>query len=224
VNHFVLNFIYLFVGRFIASYIATVCISITATRITKAIRRAFLEHLLRMEIAHFDKAKNGSAAAQITTNANRINTGIAEKLIIIVQSSSTIITGFIVALAVQWKLALITMTIFPVMVIVMCIFIAIHSRVDTVLIKTFGEAVALAQEAFASIRTIHAFSAQSKILKKFDDYLIQCQDACWIMSPLFGMVFSVEYFCAFSGTALAFWQGHRMYVDGEITNVGIIFT
>lgn len=68
VQTLVLYFVYLFVGRFIIGYIATLCICTAAARTTSALKKAFLESLLRKEIAHFDLEGNGSAAAQVTTS------------------------------------------------------------------------------------------------------------------------------------------------------------
>lgn len=67
VDDFVLWFVYLFVGRFVISYIATQAASVAAVRVTRTIRVAFLESVLRQEVAHFDRP-NGSISAQVTTS------------------------------------------------------------------------------------------------------------------------------------------------------------
>lgn len=68
VNTLVLYFVYLFVGRFVIGYISTLCVCAGAARTTNAVRKAFLESLLRKDIAHFDLEGNGSAASQVTTS------------------------------------------------------------------------------------------------------------------------------------------------------------
>lgn len=68
INHLVLYFVYLFVGRLVLGYIATLCICIAAARTTNALRKAFLESLLRQDVSHFDMQGNGSAATQVTTS------------------------------------------------------------------------------------------------------------------------------------------------------------
>jgi hypothetical protein len=52
-----------------------------------------------------------------TIDGNRIHLGIAEKLYTCVVGISMFFSAFVVALAVQWKLALITMSIVPGMVL-----------------------------------------------------------------------------------------------------------
>ncbi len=85
VNGLVLYFVYLFVGRLVINYIGklpstllqndrltsfvgTLCVCIAATRTTNSLRKAFVESVLRKEIAYFDRADNGSTAAQVATS------------------------------------------------------------------------------------------------------------------------------------------------------------
>lgn len=68
IDHLVLYFVYLFVARFVLGYIGTLCACVAAARTTNALRKAFLESLLRQGIPHFDKPGNGSVATQVTTS------------------------------------------------------------------------------------------------------------------------------------------------------------
>ena len=43
-------------------------------------------------------------------------------------------------------------------------------------------------------------------------------------SVIYAVLFSSEYFCVYSGLALAYWQGYRMYRSGEVPDVGNVFT
>lgn len=224
VNSFVLWFIYLFIARFGLSYITTVAITISATRTVRTFRQAFLAHTIRREIWHFDKQSNGATATQVTTNGNRINQGIAEKLTFAIQSLSMFFSAFIVALAIQWKLTLITMTIIPVILIVTSICIAIDAVQEARITKTYSQAASLAEEAFSSIRTIQAFWAYSKLSDQYNDFLKAAHKEGNKKSPNYSVLFTTEYFCVYSGIALSFWQGFRMFQSGEIQNAGTVFT
>ncbi|TKA64596.1 hypothetical protein B0A55_10114, partial [Friedmanniomyces simplex] len=168
INHLVLYFVYLFIARFVIGYIATLCICIAATRTTRALRKAFLDSLLRQEVWYFDREGNGSPATQVTTNGNRVNQGIAEKLYTLVQGISLFFSAYIVALAVQWKLALIVMSIVPAIFGVIAACIAVDAPVESRITRIYSRAAVLAQDAMSSIKTIHAFGAQRKIVNNYD--------------------------------------------------------
>lgn len=224
IDDLVLWYIYLFIARFALSYITTVAITVSATRTVRALRQGFLSHTLRQEIWHFDKQSNGATATQVTTNGNRINQGIAEKLTFAIQSLSMFFSSFIVALAVQWKLTLITMSIIPVIFIVTGICIAIDAVQEARITKTYSQAASLAEEAFSSIKTIQAFWAYSKMSDQYNDFLEAAHKEGNKKSPNYAILFSTEYFCVYSGIALSFWQGFRMYQSGEIESAGTVFT
>ncbi|KAL1644845.1 hypothetical protein SLS61_008639 [Didymella pomorum] len=224
INNLVLYFVYLFVARFVLGYFGTLCICIAAARTTCALREDFLDKLLRQDVAHFDKDGTGSAASQVTTNGNRINQGIAEKLYTCIQGISLFFSGFIVALAVQWKLALIVMSIIPAIFLITGVCIALDAPIEARVTKIYSQAGTLAQDAISSIRTIHAFGAQQKIVDSYETYLERAHKEGSKKSVLYGVLFSGQTFLVMAGTSLAFWQGFRMFQSGEIGDVGTVFT
>lgn len=224
VKTMVLYFVYLFVGRFVIGYISTFCICVAAARTTNALRKAFLESLLRKEIAHFDAKDNGSPASQVTTNGHRVNQGIAEKLYALVSSAALFFSAYIVALAVHWKLALITMSIIPAVVIVMTVCIRLDGPIEARVLSIYSRATTVAQDALASIKTIRAFGAGPGLVRTYEVFLQEAHREGSKKSLIYAVLFSHNYFLVFSGTALAFWQGFRFYRSGEIDNVGTVFT
>ncbi|PLB53566.1 P-loop containing nucleoside triphosphate hydrolase protein [Aspergillus steynii IBT 23096] len=224
VDHFVLWFIYLFVGKFLCTYIATMAISVAGIRTTRALRQAFLSHLLRTEIWYFDTARTGSPATQITTNATRVNQGIAEKLALLVQGLAMFFSAFIVALSAQWKLALIAMSVIPLMFLVFAVCMGFSAGIEANITRTYSDGAALAQEVLSSVRTIHAFWAQSRMTSNYDRYLTLAHNHGKRKTVATGVLASTTYFCVYSGNALAFWQGNRMFQNGEIETAGKVIT
>lgn len=224
INHYVLYFIYLFVARFFLVYVSNVLVTVASIRMTKALRRAFLASILRKEVWYFDVQDNGSIATQVTINGNKINQGTADKLLAFVQALSTFFSAFIVALAVQWKLALITMSCIPVIFVVTGTIVAIDATIESKIMPILSRGAVVAQESISSISTIQAFWAQKRMIQWYEEYLSLAHKHGNRRSPLWGLMFSTEYFCSYAGIALAFWQGFRMYQSGEVGNVGTVFT
>lgn len=224
VDNFVLWFVYLFIGKFGATYISTAAINISAIRTTRSLRLAFLTSTLRQEVWHFDKQTNGATATQVTTNGNRIQSGIAEKLVFVIQALAMFFASFVVALAAQWKLALITMSVIPAIFIVTGVCIAIDAVFEARIIRIYSRGAVLAEEVLSSIRTVHAFYANKKMVEKYDTFLEQAHKEGNKKSPLWGILFSTQYFFVYSAIALSFWQGFRMYQSGEVADVGKVFT
>lgn len=107
-------------------------------------------------MAFFD-TPSASVAARITTNGNLVNNGIAEKLGLTVQAVASFAAAFAVASAAQWKLTLIIFAVVPLNVVVTVACLARDTLVERRLFAIYGESSGLADEAFASICTAHAF-------------------------------------------------------------------
>jgi ATP-binding cassette subfamily B (MDR/TAP) protein 1 len=198
-------------------------ISITAIRTTKALRIDFIRQTLRQEVSFFD-SPSSSVSGQITTNGNLINHGISEKLGLIVTGLSTFFTAFIVAFAVQWKLTLIVICIVPVNIVVTIICVIFDTGYEFAMFDIYSRSGSLAEEAFATIRTAHAFWAFPKLSKRFSCILEEASNIGAKKSLIYAILFPTEFFCIFSGYGLAFWQGIKMYSTGEITQPGTVVT
>ena len=61
-------------------------------------------------------------------------------------------------------------------------------------------------------------------MNRYDEYLQTAHREGNKKSLLFGILFSAQTFLVMSGTALAFWEGFRLFRSGEIDNVGTVFT
>ncbi|KAL3419061.1 Leptomycin B resistance protein pmd1-like protein 7 [Phlyctema vagabunda] len=224
IRKFTLYFVYLFIGKFVLTYIFTVCISIAATRTTKALRAAFFEKTLRQDIAFFESSSTGAVATQVTTNGNLIQQGIAEKLGLTVQAIATFVASFVIAFTVQWKLTLITLCIVPVIIIVTSIGAWIDAAQEGRILHLYSLAGMLAEEVFSSIRTVQAFWAHPRLSKEFDEHLAAAEKEGMRKSLNLAILYSTEFFCVYCGYALAFWQGVRMYSRGEIQQSGDVIT
>ncbi|KAL8643870.1 MAG: hypothetical protein Q9226_008068 [Calogaya cf. arnoldii] len=224
VNALVLYFIYLFVGRFIIAYCANVLATLASIRMTKELRRAFLASILRKEIWYFDMQNTGSIATQVTTNGNKVTQGTGDKLLNTVTALSTFFGAFIVALAVQWKLALITLSCVPMIFVFIAAALSLDAVIEAKVTETLSRGAVIAQETISSITTIQGFWAQQRVANQYEDNLALAHKQAKNKSPAYGLMFSAQYFCAYAAIALAFWQGFRMFQSGEIETIGTVFT
>lgn len=183
-----------------------------------------LESALQQPISYYDTGSSSSTTILVTTTSNLVNNGINEKLGLVVQAISTLISAFAVAFAVQWKLTLITIAVVPSIVIIVGVCIGLATKIEAIYLPLFSKAAMLAEEAFGTMKTVKSFWAMPSFEAKFERLLAMAKKEGYKLSPIYGVLFSTEYFCIFSGYALAFWQGIRRYSSGEIDQPGKIVT
>jgi ATP-binding cassette subfamily B (MDR/TAP) protein 1 len=161
---------------------------------------------------------------QVTSNAKLIQSGISEKLGQVFQAASTLVASFIIAFISQWKLTLILSTIVPALLVVAGFAGALDASIETKILKTYARAGSLAETVLASIRTIKAFELVPRMTHEYSKILGEARTLGNKKNVLYAIMFAGEYFVIFAGMALAFWQGIRMMVQGEIAEMGTMFT
>jgi ATP-binding cassette subfamily B (MDR/TAP) protein 1 len=128
------------------------------------------------------------------------------------------------AFAVQWKLTLITLSIVPTIILVVAICIGVDVKNEAKILSAYGRAGALAEDVFSSMRNVHAFWAHPRLAIKYDDLLLEARREGRKKRPIYGTLFSIQFFCVTAGYGLAFWRGIHMYVSGEIATSGSVIT
>ncbi|EJT98109.1 multidrug resistance protein 1 [Dacryopinax primogenitus] len=184
-------------------------------------RVPYLQTVLRHDIAFFDTLGAGEVATRIQANTQLIQSGIGEKVPIIMTYLSGFVAGYIIAYIRSWRLALALTSILP------CISISVTIVAYFVgkALKTNQDAIAasgsLAEEVISTIRTTKAFGIQdtlSKLYKMHVDIAYHAQMTNMISQSILMWVF---FFVLWSAYALAFYYGTTLVLDG-IGDVGVI--
>lgn len=190
---------------------------------TRNVRRGYLRAALSQEIAYYDRDVSGSISQQATTNGKLIQSGIAEKLGIVIQAMATFVTAFVVAFVTQWKLTLILIFMVPTLLIVLGTAGGVDAMIETNILQLYAQASSYAENILGGVRTIHAFSLQPRAMAKYETYLQDAYAQGMRKNELYGIVFGGQYFVVFASMGLAFWQGLAMLDRDEISDLGTVF-
>ncbi|KAI0593336.1 ABC transporter [Biscogniauxia sp. FL1348] len=224
VSQYCVRFVYIGVGRLVLTYVYTTLSTYCAYHIVRNIRHQYLRAALSQEIAFFDQGAAGSISMQATSNGGLIQSGIAEKLALNFQAVSTFCAAFIIAFVTQWKLTLILIWIVPTLFVVMGAFAAAETSLEIRILDILAAAGSFAENLLATPRMTQAFSMQKRLVAQYDKYLDDAQRLGNKKSALYGGLFSGEYFVQYAAIGLAFWQGVKMLANGEIDDIGQVFT
>ena len=109
------------------------------------------------------------------------------------------VSAFVIALVVQWKLALICICILPTIVIITGISATIDIIQESGISKIYSEAGLMAEEVFSSIATVHSYWLQPLMFKKYHVLLGEAERLGSKKSPNYGVMFSTSFFCVYAG-------------------------
>jgi ATP-binding cassette, subfamily B (MDR/TAP), member 1 len=182
--------VYLFIARYVLSYISMFSFRMVGIRMSAAIRLAYLQALFSQSIAVLDTLPPGQTASTITTTANILQIGISEKLAIFIQFTSLMITAIILAFRFSWSLTLVTSSVLLFIAATYGVIVPLLIKMNKEVEHADGKASAIASETFGSIRMIAACGAEERMAKRYSKWIQESRRRGLKLSPVVGVQFS----------------------------------
>ncbi|KAK8673590.1 hypothetical protein V6N13_111916 [Hibiscus sabdariffa] len=214
-------FIYIGAGLYavVAYLIQHYFFSIMGENLTTRVRRMMLGAILRNEVGWFDDEEHNSSllAAKLATDAADVKSAIAERISVILQNMTSLLTSFIVAFIVEWRVSLLILGTFPLLVLAnFAQQLSLKGFAgDTA--KAHAKTSMIAGEGVSNIRTVAAFNAQNKILSLFCYELRVPQMQSLRRSQISGLLFGLSQLALYASEALILWYGAHLVSEGVST-------
>lgn len=153
-------------------------------RISAAMRLAYLNALFSQPISVLDTLPPGQTAAILTVTANTLQLGISEKLSMLLQSTSLVITALIISFHYSWVLTLVTSSGLLFIVVFYSFTIPHLVRMLKEVEHADRMSSSIASEVFGSIRMIAACEAEDKMASRYSGWVQESKRRGLLMSSL----------------------------------------
>ncbi|URE35895.1 ABC transporter transmembrane region [Musa troglodytarum] len=181
--------------------------------------RSHFVAILRNEVGWFDEEENNSSlvAARLANDAADVKSAIAERISVILQNMTSLLTSFVVGFIVEWRVALLILATFPLLVLAnFAQQLSLKGFAgDTA--KAHAKTSMIAGEGVSNIRTVAAFNAQSKILSLFCSELRVPQRRSLRRSQTSGILYGLSQLSLYASEALILWYGAHLVRSGAST-------
>ncbi|XP_057520627.1 ABC transporter B family member 19 [Amaranthus tricolor] len=217
------EFVFIYIGAGLYAVVAYLIqhyfFSIMGENLTTRVRRMMLAAIMRNEVGWFDEEEHNSSllAARLATDATDVKSAIAERISVILQNMTSLLTSFIVAFIVEWRVSLLILGTFPLLVLAnFAQQLSLKGFAgDTA--KAHAKTSMIAGEGVSNIRTVAAFNAQEKILSLFCHELRFPQKRSFHRSQTSGSLFGLSQLALYSSEALILWYGAHLVSKGLST-------
>ncbi|EIW81035.1 ste6-like protein [Coniophora puteana RWD-64-598 SS2] len=207
--------VYIGVGMFVCTYAYMYIWVYTGEVNAKRIRERYLQAVLRQDIAYFDNVGAGEVATRIQTDTHLVQQGTSEKVALVAQLFAAFITGFVLAYARNWRLALAMTSILPCVAIAGGIMNKFVSRYMQYSLRHVAEGGTLAEEVISTVRTAQAFGVQKTMASLYDIHIEGSRKVDSKAAIFHGIGLGFFFFIIYSSYALAFDFGTTLINDGH---------
>eukprot|EP00924_Labyrinthula_sp_SR-Ha-C_P015096 maker-scaffold_9-snap-gene-8.55-mRNA-1 protein AED:0.00 eAED:0.01 QI:0/1/0.5/1/1/1/2/88/1332 len=199
-----------------------------AEKMTSELRKKLFEKYMKFEIGYFDDENNsiGAITSGLSTDAAQVKGSISDRLSLLFQNTTTLVFAFTIAFVRGWKMTLVLLSVFPLMIVSSALEIMAFSNMakeDEVFMRPASRVL---QESISGIRTVVAFNAKDKVVGLYKEYLQKPKERATrkgIVGGL-GFGFSQGFILFFDG--FAFFYGATLIEKGEMSfgdMIGVVF-
>jgi subfamily B ATP-binding cassette protein MsbA len=204
-------------GKGVFSFLSSYLMTSIGLKIVRNLRNRLYTHMMYQSLTFFSAEKTGDLTARVISDTDRIQDAVSKALADLVKETFTLIGLLIVIFYLDWKLALISFTLFPLVVYPITRF---SSRLRQTSRKTQEGISRLSQillESITGSRIVQAYQMEDREAKKFEQtsekLLEQGLRSSRIVSFLSPFMELLSGFAA----VLVMWYGSRQIQAGSLT-------
>ncbi|KAJ7969541.1 ABC transporter B family protein [Quillaja saponaria] len=188
-------------------------------KLTKRIRLSMLEKILTFETAWFDEEQNSSGVlcSKLSNEASMVKSLVADRVSLIVQTTSSVTIAMILGLVVAWKLALVMIAVQPLTILCFYTRKVLLSTLTTKFVKAQNHSTQIAVEAVYNHRIVTSFGSLQKVLRIFDEAQDAPRNEARKKAWLAGIGMGSAQCLTFMSWALDFWYGGTLVQKREIS-------
>jgi ABC-type multidrug transport system fused ATPase/permease subunit len=194
----------------------------TGERILADLRNKLFRHLQRLSLGYYERNRAGVIISRLTNDVDALDQLVTDGVTTLVQSTLTLIGTAIILFFLDWRLALATLSVMPLMAIATAIFRIRSSRAYRAVRERLGLVTATLAEDIGGIRVVQAFRREPRNQRHFEEVNAHYREANQQTVVLNGLYFPFVDFLAALATAIVVGYGGWLASHDQIS-AGTLF-
>jgi ABC-type multidrug transport system fused ATPase/permease subunit len=202
--------------NWVASAAQTYFTGWTGERILADLRNTLFRHLQRLSLGFYERNRAGVIISRLTHDIEALDQLVTDGVTSLFQNTLILGGTAVILFVLDWKLALATLAVFPLMAAATAVFRLISSRAYRAVRERLGLVTATLAEDIAGMRVVQAFNRQSANDRHFREVNAHYRAANQVTVVTNGLYFPFVDFLATAATAVVLGYGGYRYFDGSI--------
>jgi ABC-type multidrug transport system fused ATPase/permease subunit len=204
------------------SYVQTYLTGWVGERILADLRIKLFGHLQRLSLGFFERNRAGVIISRLTNDVEALDQLVTDGVTTLVQSTLTLIGTAILLFILDWRLALATLAVIPIMSVGTILFRIHSSRAYAAVRERLGLVTATLAEDIAGMRIVQAFTRENRNIAHFREVADGYREANMRTVVLNALYFPFVDLVSSVALAVVLGYGGHLYFQGAIT-LGTLF-
>ncbi|MBD8521649.1 ABC transporter ATP-binding protein [Lysinibacillus sp. FSL R7-0073] len=162
-------YLLLAIATAILRYFMYIYLQIGANRVVQKLRKDVFEHIQTLPIQYFDNLPAGKIVARVTNDTEAVRNLYVQVLSNFVTSFISIFGVYIALFILNWKMAMLALTMIPIVYLWMILYRKFASKYNDVIRTKIADINAMINESIQGMTIIQAFRREQQMTKEFDD-------------------------------------------------------
>jgi len=194
----------------------------TGERILADLRNLLFRHLQRLSLGFYERNRAGVIISRITNDVEALDQLVTDGVTTLVQSTLFLLGTAVILFFLDWRLALATLTVLPLMFIATAFFRVYSARAYRAVRERLGLVTATLAEDISGMRVVQAFRRERTNERNFHKVNAHYREANQQTVVLNGLYFPFVDFLSALATAIVLGYGGHLVFQGDLT-VGTLF-
>jgi ATP-binding cassette subfamily B protein len=204
------------------TYVETYLTGWVGERILADLRVRLFEHLQRLSLGFYERNRAGVIISRLTNDVEAIDQLVTDGVTSLVQNTLTLLGTAIILFILDWRLALATCAVIPLMGVATAIFRTRSARAYAAVRERLGLVTATLAEDIAGMRIVQAFTRERPAFENFRSIALHYRAANMQTIVLNGIYFPIVDLLSTVALAVVLAYGGHLYFGGSIT-LGTLF-
>ena len=204
------------------SYLQTYLTGWVGERILADLRNTLFGHLQRLSLGYYERNRAGVIISRLTNDVEALDQLVTDGVSSLVQNTLTLVGTAILLFILDWRLALATLAVIPLMSIATVIFRVRSTRAYREVRERLGLVTATLAEDIAGMRMVQAFTREQQNIENFRTVAERYRDSNMQTVVLNGWYFPFVDLLSSIALAVVLGYGGHLYFQGSVT-LGTLF-
>jgi ABC-type multidrug transport system fused ATPase/permease subunit len=204
------------------TYVETYFTGWVGERILADLRNRLFEHLQRLSLGFYERNRAGVIISRLTNDVEAIDQLVTDGVTSLVQNTLTLIGTAIILFVLDWRLALATCAVVPLISIATAVFRTRSARAYAAVRERLGLVTATLAEDIAGMRVLQAFTREEPAYENFRQVAGHYREANMRTVVLNALYFPFVDLLSSVALAVVLGYGGHLYFGGTLT-LGTLF-